>query len=198
MSQATTVLWMSDECKFFVIWGTDPPPPPPLFESVPTLHHRKRKKKCQATLYVVVVRDESSLRSQIHNLCHSELLNTQIATKNLLNRFLRGPYSQLLLPPCRRETRVLADLQMTSGEQVMLALRARHRRALLFCFFLWNCWKVKALHYLHSNKVSSMVDILQKWSEKIQFYLKNKVHRINICRPVKLLEKERNRNHKKK
>lgn len=107
---------MSDECKFFGIWGNKTFPPP--YKSVLTLHHRKKEKKCQATS----VRSGSSKWQQLeitdtYNLCHSELLNTQIATKNLLKRVLRGPYSQLLLPPCRRETRVVADLRMTSASR---------------------------------------------------------------------------------
>lgn len=164
--RALDVRWMQ------VLWHLGNRTSPP-FESVLTLHHRKRKKKCQATPYVVVVQDGSSLRSQIHNLCHSELLNTQIATKNLLNDFYEDP---ILSCCCRLVEEKLEWWQICGwplpGERVMSALRARSRRALLFCFLLWDCWKVKAPHCLHSDEVSSMVDILQKWSEKIHSYLK--------------------------
>lgn len=169
MSQAT-VLWMSDECKFFGIWGTKPPPLSSLYWHYTT---GKGKKKCQATPYVVVVQDGSSLRSQIHNLCHSELLNTQIATKNLLNDFYEDP----ILSCCSRLVEEKLEWWqicgwLLPGERVMSASRARRRRVLLFYFLLWDCWKAKALHCPHSDEVSSMVDIRQKWSEKIHSYLK--------------------------
>lgn len=90
---------------------------PPLQVCTDMTPQEKEKKSVKLLPYAVV-QNGSSLRSQIHIIYATvSFLTLELQQRNLLKRFLRGPYSQLLLLPCRRETRVVADLRMTSASR---------------------------------------------------------------------------------